>query len=89
MAWRVVVMAIVLAISLLLWWSAMALGAEPAPTLIPIATTGPVILGGDIRSDGAGPGLVGSPLAILLGVILLGAVTVAATMVIARFAKRP
>lgn len=61
---------------------ALVLAAEPQAT--PVA----VVFSGDPRSDGAGPGLVGSPLAILLGVIALGLVTVLVTVVLARLAQR-
>ena len=58
------------------------LGAEPSP-----APLDP-FLGGDPRSEGSGPGFVSNPLVILLGVVALGAVTVALTVVLARLGRR-
>ena len=43
---------------------------------------------GDPRSDGQGPGLVGEPLLVLLGVVLVGVATVVVTAVIARATGR-
>ncbi|MFN8519319.1 MAG: hypothetical protein U0667_08005 [Chloroflexota bacterium] len=61
--------------------------AAAAPTDAPSApTAAPVIGTGDSRSDGEGPGLVGSPVGIALGVILVGAVTAVGTLVILRIA---
>lgn len=57
------------------------LGADPT------AAPGP-LYGGDPRSNGAGPGIVGSPLAILGAVVLLGVVTAGVTIVVARVAQR-
>jgi hypothetical protein len=51
------------------------LAAEPAPSIIP-----PI----DPRSDGQGPGLVGSPLDVALGVILLGVAVAAVTALVLR-----
>jgi hypothetical protein len=56
-------------------------GPEP---LIPAE----VVSGGDPRSEGSGPGLVGSPLAILLGVVAIGSATAALTAVVARLTRR-
>ena len=44
----------------------------------------PVIGTGDSRSDGEGPGLVGSPLVVALGVVVLGLVTAGVTVVVLR-----
>jgi hypothetical protein len=52
------------------------------------ATLMPVITAGDPRSDGGGPGIVGSPLAILMGVIALGVVTVLVTVLLVRLTQR-
>lgn len=60
----------------------LAVGAEPAPT------PGVLFEGGDPRSDGTGPGLVGSPLLILLGVVMLGLATAVATAIIVRLTRR-
>ncbi len=51
------------------------LAAEPAPSIV-----APV----DPRSDGQGPGLVGSPLGVALGVIFLGVVVAAVTALVLR-----
>jgi hypothetical protein len=62
--------------------AAGAIGAEPDPTPLD------QLFGGDPRSEGAGPGIVGSPLLILGGVVLLGLATVVITVVIARLSQR-
>ena len=67
---------------------AMVLSAMAAVAAEPTLTAAPVIEAGDPRSDGAGPGLVGSPLMILLGVMALGLATVGVTAVIARLTRR-
>jgi hypothetical protein len=57
----------------------------------PAATTAPLeelIASGDPRSDGEGPGIVGSPLAILLGVVVLGLLTASITVVVVRLRDR-
>lgn len=61
-------------------------GAEPgaSPSMTPAA----VLEGGDLRSEGAGPGLVGNPLLILGAVVLLGAATAAVTVLITRLLQR-
>lgn len=77
--------AVVLALAL----SAVALGADP--TAIPAQpTTTPVdvLEGGDLRSEGEGPGLVGNPLLILFAVVALGVATMAATALLVRLARR-
>ena len=59
-----------------------ALGADP--TAVPTEVLG----GGDPRSEGEGPGLVGSPLLILAGVVLLGVVTALVTVLVVRLTQR-
>jgi len=68
----------------------LAVGLDAALVLAaePVATPGPIVLTGDPRSDGAGPGIVGSPLAILLGVVVLGVTTVLVTVALARLTQR-
>jgi hypothetical protein len=61
--------------------AAGALGAEPEPTAID------QFFGGDPRSEGAGPGIVGSPLLILGGVVLLGFAIAVITVAIARLSQ--
>jgi len=73
--------AAVLALLALLLVAAVALGAEPTPV--------PVLFeGGDLRSDGEGPGLVGNPLLILLVVLGLGLATAAVTALVVRLTQR-
>jgi hypothetical protein len=70
----VVLLACVLAVA--------ALAAEPSAAPVGL------LAGGDPRSEGGGPGLVGSPVAMLLGVVALGLVTALATAVLARLRTR-
>lgn len=63
-------------------------GAWPALAAVPEVTAAPVIQAGDPRSDGAGPGIIGSPLAIIVGVVLLGLATAVITFVLARLTQR-
>lgn len=68
-------------ILLVLLLCATAAAAEPGAT--------PALLeGGDLRSDGEGPGLVGNPLLILAAVVGLGFATASLTVILARFARR-
>jgi hypothetical protein len=62
--------------------AAVAFGADPTTTPVE------VFEGGDLRSEGAGPGLVGNPLLILAAVIGLGLATALVTVVIARVLGR-
>lgn len=64
------------------------LAGEPSPGLLPSLSPAELIEGGDPRSEGEGPGLVGSPLAILLGVVALGFVTAVITALLARLTQR-
>jgi hypothetical protein len=48
----------------------------------------PVIGSGDSRSDGEGPGFVGSPVAIAVGVVVLGLATAIGTVVVLRVSGR-
>jgi len=73
--------AAVLALLALLLVAAVALGAEP--TAVPA-----VFEGGDLRSEGEGPGLVGNPLLILLVVLGLGLATAAVTALVVRLTQR-
>lgn len=60
----------------------------PAPSVSasPGAPPG-VIETGDPRSNGQGPGLVGSPVAILLGVVLLGTAAAGGTLLYVRLTR--
>lgn len=92
-----------LAAVILLALAAAALGADPtvdpsAPAVLPAeATAAPaespaaaieVLEGGDLRSEGEGPGLVGNPVLILLAVVVLGLVTVGTTVLLVRLGQR-
>lgn len=73
---------LVIAAAAVLVVAAVAAGAEPS------TTPAGLLEGGDPRSDGAAPGLVGSPLMILLGVVALGVATALVTLVVARLTRR-
>lgn len=63
---------------------------SPTGTLGPAATAipSPAIIGtGDPRSDGQGPGLVGDPLFIALGVVGLGLLAAGTTALYVRFTR--
>jgi len=79
-------LAVVLTVVALIAVSAFALGADPSAD--PSAAPAAVLEGGDFRSEGAGPGLVGNPLLILGAVVLLGLATAAVTVVIVRLSRR-
>lgn len=79
---RTVVLAIGVGMALVALAALGALGAEPS---LPPRE---LLSGGDPRSEGGGPGLVGSPIGVLLGVVALGLVTALATVVLARLARR-
>jgi hypothetical protein len=54
--------------------------ASPAP-----GASAPSMVGsGDSRSDGEGPGIVGSPVGIAIGVVMLGVVTAVGTVLVLR-----
>jgi hypothetical protein len=80
----VVIVAVVLVAVVLA--SSVALAADPS--MAPAATPLGLLEGGDPRSEGGGPGLSGSPLLVLLGVVALGMVTVLVTIVLARVSQR-
>ncbi len=92
-----VVLAFALAV-LLLALAAAALGAEPSaspsmasslvPTAAPSAASEVLLESGDLRSEGEGPGLGGSPLLIVGAVVLLGLVTAGLTLVLVRLLQR-
>jgi hypothetical protein len=74
-------LSLTLGILLLLIATATVHGAEPSPS--PLA-----LLAGDPRSEGSGPGLVGSPLGVLFLVVALGMATVVVTALLARLTRR-
>lgn len=75
-----------LALLALLLLAAVVAGADPSPS--PSAVPPELLTGGDLRSEGEGPGLVGNPLLILLAVVALGLVSAAVTVVLARLQQR-
>jgi hypothetical protein len=75
-------MVAVLAVLLTCALAVAALAAEPSAAPVGL------LAGGDPRSEGGGPGLVGSPLVMLLGVMALGLVTALATAALARLRAR-
>jgi hypothetical protein len=60
---------------------------EASPPPSPEASPLPIEETVDPRSEGAGPGLVGSPFGVLLGVLGLGVLTAAATAVFVRLTR--
>ncbi len=82
---RAVLVALV-TMTLLLVPAAMLAQASPTPveTPRPVPSAPPMIGSGDSRSEGEGPGLVGSPVAIAVGVVVLGVLTAVGTMVVLR-----
>ena len=75
-------MVVVLAALLACAMAVAALAAEPSAAPVGL------LAGGDPRSEGDGPGLVGSPLAMMLAVMALGLVTALATAALARLRAR-
>lgn len=64
----------------------VALAAEPSA--LPSAVPGELLQGGDPRSEGEGPGLVGNPLLILGVVVVLGLITALVTVILVRLLRR-
>ncbi len=56
--------------------------ASPAPSVA--ALDDGLLESGDSRSEGEGPGLVGSPLSILFGVVVLGLTAAGVTVLVVR-----
>ena len=79
-------LAVVLAALAVLLVAAVAVGADASA--VPSDVPGGVLEGGDLRSEGEGPGLVGNPLLILLAVVGLGLITAALTVVLVRLIQR-
>lgn len=61
------------------------IGATPVQAATPSATPGAA---GDTRSAGEGPGLVGSPVLAIVGVLALGGVTALLTLAYVRLTRR-
>ena len=70
-----------LALAIVILQGSLVLAAEPAST--PVA-----IVVGDPRSEGTGPGLVGSPLLVLGAVFVLGVATVLLTALLVWLGRR-
>ncbi|MEA2622637.1 MAG: hypothetical protein QOH61_1547 [Chloroflexota bacterium] len=81
---RSFVLVLALALGLLAAVATPVLAASPGPSP---AASPPIIGTGDPRSDGQGPGLVGSPFAIAIGVVLLGAIAAGGTLVFLRVTR--
>jgi hypothetical protein len=81
---------VVLAVAAVLVLTAAAVAADPSavPGLEPGTGSSGLLQGGDPRSDGVGPGVVGNPLLILLAVVALGLATVAVTALVAWLTRR-
>jgi hypothetical protein len=69
----------------------MAILLAPATTIAqapgspaPASTALPMVGSGDSRSEGEGPGIVGSPVAIAAGVVVLGLLTAVGTVLVLR-----
>jgi hypothetical protein len=69
-----IVLALILAVIVIVF-SDVTFAASPTPSAAPV---------GDTRSSGEGPGLVGQPVVIALGVVALGALTAGVTILVAR-----
>ena len=80
MAARAAGLASFAAVIVLLFLAAAALAASPAPT---------TAAGGDPRSTGQGPGLVGDPLAAIAAVAVVALVSLAATLLYVRLTGGP
>ena len=65
--------------------AAHAPAVTPSAT-VPVASAPPIIGSGDPRSEGEGPGIVGSPVAIAVGVVVLGVLTALGTVLVLRVA---
>jgi hypothetical protein len=72
---------VILAVARTVASAALVVGAEPSATPA-------VLVGGDPRSDGGGPGLSGSPLVVLAGVVGIGIATALLTALLARAGRR-
>lgn len=68
----------------------VAVVASAAMTTLPArsASPEPPIVAGDPRSEGEGPGIMGSPVVIALGVVALGVVTAAVTLLVLRLTRQ-
>jgi hypothetical protein len=83
---RILAPALGAAVVAVLLLAMVVLAAEPSA--LPSAVPGELLQGGDPRSEGEGPGLVGNPLLILGVVVVLGLVTAMVTVILARLLRR-
>ena len=83
---RPLVLALCLAVAAALVLALATLAADPS--LLPTAPPVALLEGGDLRSEGSGPGLVGNPVLILGAVVGLGLATAAATVLLVRLTHR-
>ncbi len=75
-------------VALALWFVALSLEPPVGRAQYPDASEAPVITTGDPRSDGGGPGLVGSPIEIAVGIVMLGLLTIAGTTLVIKVTRR-
>ena len=75
-------------LALVVWVVLLSTSVAPADAQYPGASAQPVITTGDPRSDGGGPGLVGSPVQIAVGIVMLGLLTIAGTTLVIRLTRR-
>ena len=71
-----------------LWFVLLSPATPASRAQYPEASAAPVITTGDPRSDGGGPGLVGSPVEIAVGIVMLGLITIAGTTLVIRLTRR-
>jgi hypothetical protein len=64
-------------------------GLVAGPPVVAAASPEPSAPGGDTRSAGEGPGLVGAPFLAVVGVVALGLVAAGATLIYLRLAGGP
>ncbi len=81
-------MATAAALALAIWLAPLPDAASPTRAQYPDASAAPITTTGDPRSDGGGPGLVGSPIEIAVGVVMLGLLTIAGTTLVIRLTRR-
>jgi hypothetical protein len=65
------------------------LGFAAGPPVVAAASPEPSAPGGDTRSVGEGPGLVGAPFLAIVGVVALGVATAGATLLYLRLSGAP
>ena len=83
---RSIALATTQAVVVVMLLAAVSLGADPTPSPSPLPQV--VLESGDLRSEGEGPGLVGNPILILGGVVILGLATAFLTTLVLRLTRR-